>query len=318
MSPPGRPKGEYRSAERAGTPMSPPGHDDAAVPRCVLDARASLGECPVWSVAEQVLYWVDINAPSLNRFDPANGTNRTMPMPASIGCFALRPDGGFVVALRDGIHLARPDGTLERRIAAAPYDPAHHRFNDGRCDAHGRFLAGTMNEQRDAATAALYRLDADFRLTEVVSRLTISNGLAWSPDGATMYHADTPTRTIHAYAYDAQTGTPSTPRVLKRFEAAGDRPDGSAVDRDGCYWTALYRGGRVVRLSPAGAVLAEIALPALCPTMCAFGGPDLQTLYVTSARQQRDADELARLPLSGGLFALRAPVPGLREPFFAA
>ncbi len=317
MSPPGRPKGEYRSAQGEGTQMNPPGHDDAAIPRCVLDARASLGECPVWSVAEQVLWWVDINAPSLNRFDPATGTNRALPMPSSIGCFALRRDGGFVVALRDGIHLARVDGTLVRRIAPAPFDPAHHRFNDGRCDPQGRLFAGTMNEKRDAATAALYRLDADFRLTEVLGELTISNGLAWSPDGRTMYHADTPTRTIHAYAFDAASGGPSAPRVVKRFEAADDRPDGAAVDREGCYWTALYRGGRVVRISPAGAVLAEIALPALCPTMCAFGGPDLQTLYVTSARQERGADELARLPLSGGIFALRAPVPGLPEPKFA-
>lgn len=297
--------------------MSSPGFDDAALPRCVLDARASLGECPVWSAAERVLYWVDINAPSLNRFDPATGSNRAMPMPSSIGSFGLRRDGGFVVALRDGIHLAEADGTLARRIAPAPYDPAHHRFNDGRCDPQGRFFVGSMNERRDAATAALYRLDPDGRLTEVFGGLTISNGLAWSPDGATMYHAETTTRTIAAYAFDARTGTPSSPRVLKRFDAAGDRPDGGAVDREGCYWTALYRGGRVVRLSPEGRVQAEFALPALCPTMCAFGGPDLTTLYVTSARQQRSAEELARLPRSGGIFALRAPVAGLPEPTFA-
>jgi sugar lactone lactonase YvrE len=292
--------------------------DDETVPRCVLDARASLGECPVWCSAEQALYWVDINAPALNRFYPATGANHAMPMPSSIGCFALRRDGGFVVALRDGVHLARPDGTLERRISPAPYDPAHHRFNDGRCDSQGRFFMGSMNERRDAPTAALYRLDPDHRLIEVFGGLTISNGLAWSPDGRTMYHADTPTQTIRVYAYDAASGAPSAPRVLKRFEAAGDRPDGAAVDREGCYWSALYGGGRVVRLSPDGRVLAEITMPALCPTMCAFGGPDLTTLYVTSARQRRETAELERLPLSGGIFAFRAPVPGLPEPMFAA
>ena len=122
---------------------------------------------------------------------------------------------------------------------------------------------------------------------------------------------------LAAYAFDARTGTPSSPRVLKRFDGAGDRPDGAAVDRTGCYWIALYRGGRIVRISPEGRVQAEIAVPALCPTMCAFGGPDLTTLYVTSARQERGADELARLPLSGGLFALRAPAAGLPEPWFA-
>jgi sugar lactone lactonase YvrE len=285
--------------------------------RCVLDARASLGECPVWSVAERVLYWVDINAPSLNRFDPETGRNAAMPMPESIGCFALRTSGGFVVALRDGFWLATADGKLVRKVGAAPYDPARHRFNDGRCDAHGRFLAGTMNEARDAATAALVRLDPDFTQTQVLSGMTISNGLAWSPDGRTMYHADTPTRIIRAYDYDAATGTPSNPRVLARFTADGDRPDGGAVDRDGCYWTAFYRGGKVLRIAPTGRVLAEYAVPAMCPTMCAFGGRDLRTLYVTSARQLRPDDELARLPQSGGLFAMAVDVPGLPEPAFA-
>jgi sugar lactone lactonase YvrE len=296
--------------------MTPASDSDAAVLRCVLDARASLGECPVWSRAEQALYWVDINAPSLNRFDPASGENRAMPMPMSIGCFALRERGGFVVALRDGIWLARADGTLERKVAVAPYDPAHHRFNDGRCDPQGRLFAGTMNEKRDAASAALYRLDPDFTLTEVVGGLTISNGLAWSPDGRTMYHTDTPAQTINAYTFDAPSGTPSAQREFARFTGEGDRPDGAAVDSEGCYWIALYGGGRVLRLSPAGTILAECAVPARCPTMCAFGGGDLKTLYVTSARQRRDAAELARLPQSGALFALSVDVPGLPEPAF--
>jgi sugar lactone lactonase YvrE len=285
--------------------------------RCVLDVRASLGECPVWSTAEQALYWVDINAPSLNRFDPATGGNRVMPMPSSIGCFALRKRGGFVVALRDGIWLARPDGTLERKVANAPYDPSHHRFNDGRCDPQGRFFAGTMNERRDAPSAALYRIDADFGVTEIFGNLTISNGLAWSPDGRTMYHADTPTLAINAFDFDAAAAMPSERRVFVRFEVATDRPDGAAVDSEGCYWIALYRGGRVLRLSPAGKVLASFRVPAMCPTMCAFGDPDLKTLYVTSARQQRDTAELARLPQSGGIFAMRVDVPGLSEPTFA-
>ena len=285
--------------------------------RCALDIRASLGECPVWSGAEQVLYWVDINAPSLNRFDPATGENTVMPMPESIGCFALRAGGGFVVALRSGFWLATADGTLTRKVGEAPYDPTHHRFNDGRCDPHGRLFAGYMNEARDANTAALVRLDPDFTQTQVLSGMTISNGLAWSPDGRTMYHADTPTRIVHAYDYDAASALPSNERVFARFTADGDRPDGAAVDSEGCYWIALYRGGKVVRIAPDGSVLAAYAVPAMCPTMCAFGGRDLTTLYVTSARQQRDAAELARLPQSGGLFAMAAGVPGLPEMKFA-
>ncbi|HQR11279.1 MAG TPA: SMP-30/gluconolactonase/LRE family protein [Casimicrobiaceae bacterium] len=284
---------------------------------CVLDIKASLGECPVWSVAEQLLYWVDINAPSLNRFDPASGRNQAMPMPEAIGCFALRKAGGFVVALRSGLWLARRDGSLERKVADAPYDPDHHRFNDGRCDPAGRFLVGSMNEKRDANSAALVRINPDFRVAPILADLMISNGLAFSPDGRTMYHADTPTHTIRAFDYDASSGQPSNPRVFAQWHGETDRPDGAAVDSAGNYWCAFYRGGKVVKLSPAGQVVAEYPTPAMCPTMCAFGGADLRTLFVTSARQMREPDELALLPQSGGIFALAVDTPGLPEPHFA-
>jgi sugar lactone lactonase YvrE len=289
---------------------------DSSPFRCVLDIRASLGESPVWSIDEQVLYWVDINAPSLNRFDPATGDNVAMPMPASIGCFALRADGGFVVALRDGFWLATADGKLTRKVGNAPYDPAHHRFNDGRCDRRGRLFAGYMNEARDGATAALVRLDPDFTQTQVISGMTISNGLAWSPDGRTMYHADTPVRTVRAYAYEAGAAPPSNGRVFAKWDGETERPDGGAVDSAGNYWSAFYRGGQVLQISPLGDVIARYPVPAMCPTMCAFGGEDLRTLYVTSARQQRESDELARLPQSGGIFAMRVDTPGLPEARF--
>jgi len=283
----------------------------------VLDVKASLGECPVWSVADQVLYWVDINAPSLNRFDPATGLNIAWPMPESIGCVALRAGGGFVAALRSGFWLVDREGKLERKLVNAPYDPAHHRFNDGRADAKGRFWAGSMNEKRDANSAKLYRLDPDLKLAAMIDGITISNGLAFSPDGRTLYHTDTPTQTVRAYDFDAAAGTIVNRRVLKRFTAKTEFPDGAAVDRDGCYWSALYHGGKVVRISPEGALLAEYPLAAQCPTMCAFGGLDLRTLYVTSARQRLTAEELSRLPQSGGIFAMRVDTPGLPEPRFA-
>jgi len=284
---------------------------------CVLDAKAQLGECPTWSVEEQALYWVDINAPSLNRFDPATGTNRTWPMPQSIGSFALRPGGGFVAALRDGIWLLDPAGGLQHKLAAAPYDVSHHRFNDGRCDPQGRFWVGSMNERRDVRSAHLYRMDPDGRLTAMVDDIMISNGLAWSPDQRTMYHADTVSRAVCGWDFDPATGTISNRRVLAQFIQEGERPDGAAVDREGCYWTAFYGGAKVVRLSREGSKLAEYAVPAMCPTMCAFGGPDLKTLYVTSARQRREEDELKRFPSSGAVFAMRVDVAGLPEPKFA-
>jgi len=285
---------------------------------CVLDVKASLGEGPVWSVDEQALYWVDINAPALNRFDPATGTNTAWPMPQSIGSFALRASGGFVAAMRDGFWLVSRDGRPLRRIVDAPYDPAHHRFNDGRADPQGRFWAGSMNEKRDANTACLYRLDPSLELTAMVPDIMISNGLAWTPDARTMYHSDTPARTVWAWDFDAATGAIANRRVFARFDGDKDRPDGAAVDSEGCYWSAFYGAGKVVRLSSAGERLAEYPLGAMAPTMCAFGGPDLKTLYVTSARQRRDAEELERLPQSGGIFAMRVDVPGQPEPKFAA
>jgi sugar lactone lactonase YvrE len=284
---------------------------------CALDVKASLGECAIWSVDDQALFWVDINAPALNRFDPSSGRNDVMRMPSSAGSFALREQGGFVIALRDGLWFADERGRLESRIVDAPYDPSHHRFNDGRCDRQGRFLVGTMNENRDASTGALYRLDRDLSLAGVLGDMTISNGLAWSPDGLTKYHADTPTRVVHAYDYDTRAGVPSNRRRFAAWTAEGDRPDGACVDSEGCYWSAFYNGGKVVRVSPEGRVLAEHALPAMCPTMCALGGPDLRTLFVTSARQKRSDEELARLPQSGGIFAMRVDVPGLPEARFA-
>ena len=285
--------------------------------RCVLDIGATLGECPVWSARDKALYWCDIDKPSLNRFDPATGQNRETRMPEAIGSFALRKPAGFIVALRSGIWLARADGTIDRRIIEAPYDPAHHRFNDGRCDAAGRFYVGYMNERRDAPSAALMRIDAAGSMTEVFRGFTISNGLAWSPDGRTMYHSDTPAHVVRAFDYDVAAGAMSNERVFKQWEGETDRPDGAAVDSAGNYWSAFYRGGKVVQISPRGETLAEYPVPAMCPTMCAFGGPDLRTLYVTSARGGRDAAELARLPQSGGIYAMTVDVPGLPEPYFA-
>jgi sugar lactone lactonase YvrE len=290
---------------------------DASRPfSCALDIRASLGECPLWSIAEQALYWVDINAPSLNRFDPATGDNVAMPMPESIGSYALRDGGGFVVALRSGIWLCDARGKLERQVAAAPYDPARYRFNDGRCDPQGRFLVGTMNEKRDAADAALYRLDFDCSLTRLFGNMTISNGLAWSPDGSTMYHSDTPASAISAFDYDAATGTPSRERTFAHWSGGSERPDGGTTDSAGHYWSALYGEGKLAQFAPDGTIVALHPVPAMCPTMGAFGGPDLRTLYVTTARQKRDDAELERLPQTGGIFSMRVDVPGMPEAHF--
>ena len=285
--------------------------------RCVLDARARLGECPRWDERAGVLYWVDIDAFELHRFDPATGRDDRRSFDEEIGCFSLRARGGFVAALRSGFVLLDDFDAAPRPVADPQADLPGNRFNDGRCDPAGRFLAGTMNPARDADTGALYALGADLGVHRVTGGTLTSNGLAFSPDGATMFHADTPRRTIHAFDYDIETGRVANKRIFHRFPVGGGRPDGAAVDAQGCYWTALYDGGRIARLSPEGEVLSEIPIPARHCTMVAFGGADLKTLYVTTARNGHSARDLERFAQAGGLFAVPVDVPGLIEPRFA-
>lgn len=278
-----------------------------------------LGESPLWHPREQRLYWCDIPGRRLNRYDPASGQHRQWSLDSDPGCCAAFADGGLLLAQRDGLFAFDTASGERRRLAAAPYDPSVERFNDGKTDAQGRFWVGTIYEPRDAARAALYRFDGG-GLQRMADGITTSNGLAWSPDGATLYWADTKAHLVYALDFDPAQGVLSRRRVFARFEppvpgqppeAYGGRPDGAAVDAEGCYWVAMFEGGRVLRFSPAGELLQTIALPLRCPTMPCFGGPDLRTLYITSAREKRPEAELAALPLSGAVLQLRVAVPGL-------
>lgn len=283
-----------------------------------FDQKMQVGECPLWHPIEAALYWVDIDGCAVHRLHPATGAHKSWRMPTEPGCIARNATGGLVVALRSGFfHLDTGNGTLQA-IAAAPYDTATTRFNDGRCDAAGRFWAGSMYEPRDRQLGAMYCLDHGTIHTHW-SGVTVSNGLAFSPDNHTLYHADTTAHLIRRYAFDLEHGTASAPQVLRQFSSDksrddyGGRPDGAAVDSEGAYWCAMFDGGRLLRLSPGGEILREIPLPVRCPTMIAFGGADLRTLYITSARHNRTAAELAEYPLSGCLLSMRVEVPGLPE-----
>jgi sugar lactone lactonase YvrE len=283
---------------------------------CVLNAQAQLGECPRWDEREGVLYWVDILEPALHRFDPSTGVDTRFVLPEHIGCFSLREGGGFIAGLRSGIWTLDEQARPLEMLALNPENQRTSRFNDGRCDAAGRFYAGTVDEPKAGGNAHLYRLAAG--ATGVLSSgLMTSNGLAFSPDGRWLYHSDTPRFTVYRSPYDVATGACGKREVWIEVEPTQTdrgRPDGATVDADGYYWSAFYEGGRVVRFAPDGTIDSVYPLPVRCPTMCAFGGPDLRTLYVTSARSGRPADELAREPLAGALFALRTEVPGLVEP----
>jgi sugar lactone lactonase YvrE len=284
----------------------------------VADLATQLGECPLWSVAEQALYLVDIKARRILRFDPAMGATAVIQLEEEVGCIGLAKGGGFVAALRSGICLLDRSGRVLRRLAANPEDQATSRFNDGTVDPAGRFIAGTIDETRSRGDARFYRYDRR-GLVPLFEGLMTANGTAFSPDGRRLYHSDTPRFTIFVSDYDPASGAVANTRVFARLEPSGDdrgRPDGAAVDVEGCYWTALYEGGRVQRYAPDGRLMAEYPVPLRCPTMVAFGGPRMTTLYLTSARAGRDEAELARFPQSGGLFALEAGVAGLPKPLF--
>ena len=290
--------------------------DTTADPVCVLDAQARTGESPVWVPEEQALYWTDIPGKTLNRFDPMSGANRVWPMPEEVGSFALREAGGLIAALRSGFALIDLEGgRVEHLIDPEAHRP-ENRFNDGRCDRQGRFWAGTMNEPRDARSGALYRLDPDHRCERMADDVMVANGLAFSPDDRVMYWSDSRALTIWAFDFDAASGAIANRRIFARLEPHQGGPDGAAVDAEGGYWIACYRGARVMRFRPDGTLERKIRLPVSRITMCAFGGPDLRTLYITSARGGMSASELAREPLAGGIFALEVDVAGLPEPRF--
>ena len=299
-------------------------------------AQASgLGESPFWHPDEQRLYWIDIPGRQIHRAHPPTGKIESWAMPSEPGCIAPARTGGqasgLVIALRDGIYRARQWGGPLQCVMPAAYDTATTRFNDGKADPLGRFWAGTIYEPRDADKAQLFSFDGRHGGTPEVElkagNAVTANGLAWSPDTGTVYWTDTPAHTIRAWNWDAQSNVMSQERVFKQWPVKpagwqpgmagyGGRPDGAAVDVQGNYLVAMFEGGRLLKLSPAGDVLADISVPARCPTMPCFGGDDLKTLYLTTARDGRPAQELQDWPDSGSVFSMRVEVAGLPVNFY--
>ena len=275
-----------------------------------------LGESPLWDERAQVLYWVDIRRPAVRRLHAASGRVDTWPLPQIVGSIALTEDDRLLVAMGAEIALFDPATGGCETLATLPQHTEGHRFNDGRCDRQGRFFVGTMHNLTRAPEGTLYRLQGRGELVAVLHGLCIPNSLAWSPDGATMYFADSLTHRIDAYDFDVASGTPARARVFARSTPPGF-PDGATVDADGFVWSAQFKASRVVRYAPDGRVDRVITLPVDKPTAVAFGGPDLRTLYITTASQQMTPDELAAQPLAGALLITDPGVRGLPEPRFA-
>jgi len=288
----------------------------------IVDARNAVGESPVWVPEESALYWVDIPAGGLQRWSADTGQVATWKTPQMLACIAPHADGGWVAGMESGFFRLHPrnDGSLDSEpLAHVDHARADMRLNDGRCDRQGRFWAGSMvlNMGANAANGTLYRYSAGQRgpLDSRLSGFIVPNGLGFSPDGRTMYLSDShpQVQQIWAFDYDTETGSPSNRRVFVDMNRHEGRPDGAAVDADGCYWICANDAGLIHRFTPDGRLDRSLSVPVKKPTMCAFGGPRLDTLFVTSIRPGDDHDPQS---LAGGVFALDPGVKGLPEPRF--
>jgi len=290
----------------------------------IVDARNAVGECPVWVPEENALYWVDIPAGALHRWSAASGQVNTWTAPEMLACITRHRDGGWVAGMESGFFHLHPhhDGSLDTQLLAhVDHARTDMRMNDGRCDRQGRFWAGSMvlNMGANAADGALYRYSAGQR-GPIAARLggfIVPNGLGFSPDGRTMYLSDSHphVQKIWAFDYDIDSGTPSNRRLFVDMNQFPGRPDGAAVDAEGCYWICGNDAGLIHRFTPDGRLDRSLAVPVKKPSMCAFGGSRLDTLFVTSIRPGDDHDEQS---LAGGVFALDPGVAGLPEPQFNA
>jgi sugar lactone lactonase YvrE/DNA-binding IclR family transcriptional regulator len=288
--------------------------DDVA---SVVPTTAFLGEGPTWLPNERKLALVDILAPAIIIADPRDGSFLSHPMPELVGAVVPRRRGGFVAAMQTGLKAVDLDTGAVTTIAAPEATKPGNRFNDGKCDRRGRFWAGTLAIDTTPGHGSLYRLDPDGRCTCVESGFHVSNGLGWSPDDRTFYFTDSGAKRIYAYDFDIETGALANRRVFVEVPEGSGAPDGMAVDAEGFVWSAHWDGWCITRYDPQGRVDRVINLPVPRPTSCAFGGPDLTTLYVTSARIRLSVQQLAEAPLSGSVFAIQTGVKGLPEVPFA-
>lgn len=278
----------------------------------VYDAKATLGEGPSWDAASGLLYWVDIAGGRIHRWSPSDGTDTYAEIGQMVGAAVPDTSGGLTLAAQHGFY--RYD-LLTRKLAPLG-DPEeglpNNRFNDGKCDSRGRFWAGTMDMIGDSPSGALYRLDGDGRTAKMLTGISCSNGIAWSPDDRIMYYIDSPTRRVVAYEFDAESGNLGSGRTVIELAKDEGVPDGMTSDAEGNLWVAQWGGSCVSRWNPVtGKRLSKVELPAAKVTSCVFGGPRLDELYITTARIGLSEEELREQPLAGGLFRYKAGVQGM-------
>ena len=285
----------------------------------VSGVSAKLGETPLWSVEEQALYWIDVEAPALFRRDATTGEVERWAAPCRIGGVVLRHGGGLVVALRTGIYSLSRDFSATELIAPVPFDSDHLFLHEARCDPRGRLWVGLINADmaRRPGGATLFRLERD-RLVEqkLAAGGSVSNGLAWNRAGNVLYYADSVARTVMSFDYDLETGAIANRRVFAQFAAADGYPDGAAVDAEDGYWVSLCGAGQVMRLNPDGTKDRAIKVPSALPTALAFGGAALDRMYISSIGDRAILPGFSTSPQDGCLFETNPRATGLQEPAF--
>lgn len=283
---------------------------------CVWPAKTILGEAPYWCADERVLYWVDIDGKAILRYNPASGDRRVFSQPYEIGCLVKRVQGGFIAGANAG--LAFIDSDLSHiEIFATPEDEhPENRFNDGKCDRMGRFWVGSTDRYEKDPIASLYRVDAAGRVERVHQNVIVSNGLGWSPDNRVMYFTDSGRGVIYAFDFEIETGALDNRREFARTDKSAGLPDGLTVDAMGYVWSAHWGGWKLTRYAPDGRIDRIIDMPVPLVTSMAFGGENLDQMYVTSASLGLSEAQLDEAPLSGGLFRIDVGVTGLPEPSF--
>jgi L-arabinonolactonase len=282
---------------------------------CVAQTQDVLGEVPRWHPSERALYWIDAFKPAIHRLHPASGALESWTPPEKLGSFAPRAGGGLLIAGRGGLAHYDPASATLDRIVDPEAGGAVNILNDGRCDRRGRFWVGSMSKTMQRPSGRLYRLERG-HLDTVDDGIWVANGVCWSPDDRRMYLADSHVKTIFVYDFDLAAGMIGPRRVFATMQDRRGVPDGSSVDAEGCIWNAVFDGGCVVRYAPDGRIRSTVQLPVSRPTACTFGGADLATLYVTTARFRLAPDKLAAEAHAGGLLALDVGVKGLPEPLY--
>lgn len=279
--------------------------------------KAQLGEGAFWNHQTQEFFWIDIEGRQLHIYDPESKTNRSLSTPSRIGTVVPSGEQEALVALEDGMYWMNTQTGALKLFTAVEADLPENRFNDGKCDPAGRLWVGSMHLKQIEGKASLYKIDAAGTATKMLDKITISNGIVWTKDEQTMYYIDTPTSTIQAFDYDKDTGRISNARVAVKVPLDLGYPDGMAIDEADKLWVGMWNGNAVARFDPvSGKLLSKIEVPAHNITACAFGGPDLDVLYITTASIDMTEAERAKYPDAGAVFMAKPGVKGVKSPHF--